>query len=70
MVPTPADVACASVTPHIKCPPGAGMAQCTAAGCNKIGVPICLFGKLLCELLHSIRLVSIESVDGLIVLKF
>lgn len=43
MVPTPADVACASVTPHIKCPPGAGMAQCTAAGCNKIGVPICLF---------------------------
>lgn len=45
IVPTPADVACAAVTPHIKCPSGAGSAKCTAnwMDCPKVGVPVCLF---------------------------
>ena len=45
IVPSPADVACAAVTPHIKCPPGAGTMKCTSSTCTKVGVPVCLFGK-------------------------
>lgn len=43
IVPTPSDIACAAVTPHIRCPPGAGQQQCSASNCTKIGVPVCLF---------------------------
>lgn len=45
VVPSPTDIACANVTPHLKCPPGAGSQKCTSSTCSKIGVPVCLFGK-------------------------
>ncbi len=45
IIPTPADSACAAVTPHIRCPVGAGQQECTAANCSKVGVPVCLFGE-------------------------
>lgn len=45
IAPTPSDIALASVTPHIKCPVGAGTAKCTSSlvNCPKIGMPVCLF---------------------------
>lgn len=43
VVPSPTDIACANVTPHLKCPPGAGSQKCTSSTCSKIGVPVCLF---------------------------
>lgn len=47
IAPTPSDIALASVTPHIKCPVGAGTAKCTSSllNCPKIGMPVCLFGQ-------------------------
>jgi hypothetical protein len=44
IVPTPADLACASVISYINIPHGAGTQKCTAANCPKVGVPVCLFG--------------------------
>ena len=46
IIPTPADSAVAQVTPHIRCPVGAGQQECNSATCTKVGVPVCLFGKL------------------------
>lgn len=46
IVPTAADMACAAVTPHLMIPEGAGMKKCIKSTCSKIGVPVCLYGKL------------------------
>lgn len=41
--PNEADLQHASMSPHIKCPEGAGRAVCTVSGCNKVGVPVLLY---------------------------
>eukprot|EP01083_Nonionella_stella_P064440 167898_1 len=43
IIPTPADSAVAQVTPHIRCPVGAGQQECNSATCTKVGVPVCLW---------------------------
>lgn len=43
MVPTTADIALASVTPHLLCPNGAGKQKCIQPDCTKVGVPVLLF---------------------------
>jgi len=54
LIPTQADMACANVTPHIRCPPGAGQQQCSSSTCAKVGVPVCLFGKFVHDRLERV----------------
>jgi hypothetical protein len=43
IVPNEADFHHAAMSSYIRCPDGAGKAPCTAAGCNKVGVPVLLY---------------------------
>lgn len=43
IVPSPADVAYAAVTPNVLCPSGAGKQKCVSSDCTKVGVPVMLF---------------------------
>jgi hypothetical protein len=43
IVPNDADLQHAAITPHIKCPPGAGKAVCITRECNKVGIPVLLY---------------------------
>ena len=43
LIPTTADIALASVTPHLLCPNGAGKQKCIQPECTKVGVPVLLF---------------------------